>query len=108
MCSCLTTSPPFQDVLQDNSGRRRRSAPALGLEEGGVETYKEEEDGHYITSYLEEAPLMRGTDRMDEAGQQEKTDNSAEPRAFSFLEDFFIRLPQALGMQKRVRRYFDV
>lgn len=91
----------IQDVLQDNSGRRRRSAPALGLEEGGVEVRKEEEDGHYITSYLEEAPLVRGSDRMDEAEKREKTDHTTEPRAFSFLEDFFIRLPQALGMQKR-------
>ncbi|XP_063845830.1 uncharacterized protein LOC135091792 [Scylla paramamosain] len=92
----------IQGVLQDNSGRRRRSVPALGLEGGRMEAHKEEEEGHYITSYLEEEPV-RGGDRMDgtEEHEEEKIDHKAEPRAFSFLEDFFIRLPQALGMQKR-------
>ncbi|KAK8381545.1 hypothetical protein O3P69_018558 [Scylla paramamosain] len=91
----------IQGVLQDNSGRRRRSVPALGLEGGRMEAHKEEEEGHYITSYLEEEPV-RGDDGMDGTEEhEEKIDHKAEPRAFSFLEDFFIRLPQALGMQKR-------
>ncbi|MPC31713.1 hypothetical protein E2C01_025010 [Portunus trituberculatus] len=91
----------IQNVLQDNSGRRRRSAPALHLEGGRMEEHKEVDEGHYITSYLEEEPMM-GEDRMDRTEEhKEKIDHKDEPRAFSFLEEFFIRLPQALGMQKR-------
>ena len=62
-----------------------------------MEEHKEDEEGHYITSYLEDEPVAGG-DSMDWAEE-----HNNEPRAFSFLEDFFIRLPQALGMQKRVR-----
>ncbi|KAG0713968.1 hypothetical protein GWK47_015012 [Chionoecetes opilio] len=90
----------IQDVLQDNSGRRRRSLPAAGIEGRAMEEHKEEE-GHYITTYLEEEPV-KGGDAIGEEMEEEVTaDSQIEPRAFSFLEDFFIKLPLALGMRKR-------
>ena len=107
----LIVLSPFQDVLQDNSGRRRRSLPPAGMEGRGMEENKEkEQEDHYITTFLEEEPVKGGKrmDGQDEGREEEEVtqDSQVEPRAFSFLEDFFIKLPIALGMRKRVRKSF--
>lgn len=93
--------------MQNSSGRKRRSLPLIRRDGKGIEE-EEEVEGYYITSYLEEEPVKGGdwTDEFRERKDGEETSGrsqSSETRAFSFLEDFFIRLPQALGMRKRVR-----
>ncbi|KAG7175757.1 hypothetical protein Hamer_G009766 [Homarus americanus] len=102
----------IQDVLQNNNGRRRRS-----LQLGQDHLEEEEEEGHYSTSYLEEEQLPEdlhqeqpepngvvqhsGEEGEAEARQDRMVKVSeATPRSFSFLENFFIKLPQALGIRR--------
>ncbi|XP_050709449.1 signal transducer and activator of transcription B-like [Eriocheir sinensis] len=99
----------IQDVLQNNTnGRKRRSLPLAPRNGKGMEEEEEEEEeGRYITSYLEEEPVKGGEEERKEEEEEEEEEEATGRsqgrvlRAFSFLEDFFIRLPQALGMRKR-------
>ncbi|XP_066939154.1 uncharacterized protein [Macrobrachium rosenbergii] len=108
----------IQDVLQNN-GRRKRS----------VTLPEETEEGFYSTSYLEDPLIIpegmeeesprfltdEGTEiveeEIEEKGDTEQEAVKAEERmdiespvsgrSFSFLENFFIKLPQALGLTRR-------
>ncbi|XP_068232859.1 uncharacterized protein [Palaemon carinicauda] len=103
----------IQDVLQNN-GRRKRS----------VNLPKETDEGFYSTSYLddliipegaeEQTPTFLKDERTKEDEELEGEDDvkveavkaeermDEEPlvsgRSFSFLENFFIKLPMALGL----------
>lgn len=104
----------IQDVLQNNNGRRRRS-----LHSGQVHSEEEEEEeGHYSTSYFEENQQLEDPRNYhptdfgfahqeravgDEQPWQDKVKEvpKATPRFLSFLEDFFIKLPQALRLRSK-------
>ncbi|KAK8728760.1 hypothetical protein OTU49_017473 [Cherax quadricarinatus] len=97
----------IQDVLQKNSGRRRRS-----LHPGKVHLEDEEEEEPYSTSYVEGKQLSNDTQQnvygvsahvhQDYAGDYEDRmlkSSKVAPRYFSFLENFFIKLPRMLGLR---------
>lgn len=65
-----------------------------------------EENGHYFTHYFGEeleAP-KDDKDNLQRTGEPQdgKLQDNSEARSFSFLEDFFIRLPQTLGLKRMV------
>nr|XP_045585620.1 uncharacterized protein LOC123747437 [Procambarus clarkii] len=98
----------IQDVLQNN-GRRRRS---LWPEQIHLE---EEDEEYYLTSYLEKdqlskepsqdhhepSTLVHQNDAEETTGQQNRLLKvyQTAPRGFSFLENFFIKLPKVLGLR---------
>ncbi|KAK4300489.1 hypothetical protein Pmani_027314 [Petrolisthes manimaculis] len=91
----------IQDVLQNNNGRRKRSLTSKNEFVGNDTT---EENEHYFTHYFGEEPEVFKNDednleRTEESQDVELPDNS-QARSFSFLEDFFIRLPQKLGLKR--------
>lgn len=92
-----------QDVLQNNNGRRKRSLTS-GNEFTGNSTI--EENGRYFTHYFGEEPEAPKNDRdnLQRTGEKQdgKLQDNSQARSFSFLEDFFIRLPQTLGLKRMV------
>lgn len=118
----------IQDVLQNNNGRRRRSLTTLqdAMEGeqlkplGSLESLDEEQlkslesleslDEDQSTPLesvesLEEDKLKLSHSPESEEGEhlEVASDRNPSARRLSFFEDFFIRLPQALGLVRKNR-----
>lgn len=123
----VTMKALFQDVLQNNNGRRRRSLTTLqdAMEGeqlkplGSLESLDEEQlkslesleslDEDQSTPLesvesLEEDKLKLSHSPESEEGEhlEVASDRNPSARRLSFFEDFFIRLPQALGLVRKV------